>query len=181
MTTVDDPKLVEEVWESTTGGWVHVHTKDPSNPRNWICKKRAGGPGNPKVRLTVEEREYNQSQVAWGNEHLDPFTNGMLRRIEPADGADLEELPNQYSDEDLIKLLTVRSEAAFTKTIEGIESEILLRRLVPLAKKHATNARYEELQQIVKDKYPATKGSDGGFYDEMSAEESRYSSATTLR
>lgn len=179
MTIVDDPKLVEEVWESTTGGWVHVWTKDPSNDRNWICKKRAGGPGNPKVKITVEEREYNQSRVAWGNEHLDPFTNGMLRRV--GDVPKEERLGFEHSDEDLTKMLTVKNDEAFSKLIRGIESEIVLRRMVPLAQKFATNARYEELKELVKERYWGNGSTDGGFYQEMSAEEGRYQSATTLR
>lgn len=181
MSIVDDPKLVEEVWESTTGGAAHVWTKDPQNTRNWIQKKRAGGPGNPKLRLTVEEREYNQDLVAWGNDHLDPFKNGMLRRISPESETSDEGVENQYSNEDLIKLVTVGSDSRYSKIIRDIESEVVLRRMVPLAQKHASNLRWEEIKAVVKERFPVNLSTDGGFDDEQRRTEDTYSSALSLR
>lgn len=150
--TTNDPKDLEEVWASTTGGVVWVHKKDPLRPGNWV-EKFIGGPGNVKLRLTVEEREHNEELVAYDNDHLNPFKNGLLVRVDvPSDKRGRFEV----TDEELITLFNAGENDEFLATIEQIPSEVLLRRMLKLATNDpdARASRLKALSDLIHERYP---------------------------
>lgn len=167
MTT--ELKDLEEVWASTTGGTVWVHKKDTLRPGNWV-EKMIGGPGNVKLKLTVEEREHNQDLVAWGNEHQDPFQNGLLVRVLPKD---VERGRFELTDDELKLLIKGGTDEEFADTIQKADSEVILRRMLALAAEdRATpNGRLTDLADLIKERYPQGRGS--AFYEDLQEQRAR--------
>ena len=146
----------QEIWETTTGGTFWVHVKDPRQPGGW-GRKKFGGKGIRKITLTVEEREFNQELVPEENLHLDPFHNGLLVRIHPKD---VTRGDYELTDEQLLQLLQIEDDAVFGEQLEGMKSsEVVVRRLLALADKNATKARFETIQEFVDDHYRIGKTS----------------------
>lgn len=161
----------QEIWESTTGGQAWINVRDPRNPDGWT-QKSVGGRGTKRITLTVEEREFNQELVAYENEHLDPFTNGMLVRISPSDTVRGK---NELTDDDLAGVLRIEDDERFTSEVNAIDSEINMRRLLTLAEKHTSKMRYEEIQAVVDQRYAVGKTSR--VVKEIYEDESRYAGA----
>lgn len=149
-----ETETVSEVWECTTGGTVWVQLKDTRNIGAWRPQK-VGGKANRKLRITVEEREFNQDMIPYDDaEILDPFKNGLLVRThpKPADKPDAG-----TSDADLISILTQRSDEKFEAQITGIQGEIILRRLLALAETHSSYTRHQFLDAVVRERYQVGK------------------------
>lgn len=162
----------QEIWETTTGGTTYVNVRDPRNPDGWT-RKKVGGKGSKRITLTVEEREFNQELVQYENEHQDPFRNGLLVRVSPGVIEDRGE--NERTDEELIAILKTEDDIDFQATIEAINSEVLLRRLLGLANKHASMLRFEAIQHVVDDRYRIGKTSR--VVRELMADDDRYAEA----
>lgn len=142
-----------EVWAATTKASVWLWVEDVLKGNGAWKKERVGGPtGKQRIQITVRERRYNQEQIPDKNAHLDPFLNGLLTCKQGA-----AQSPNGYTDEQLVDLLKVDDDAAFKQVVESISSEILMRRLLGLAEKHALTYRYEMLDEIVYDRYRVGK------------------------
>lgn len=161
----------QEIWETTTGGTTYVNVKDPRNPDGWT-RRRVGGKGSKRITLTVEEREFNQELIQYENEHLDPFTNGLLVRISPKD---VERGDNEKTDDQLIELLALSDDDAFQAVLESIKSEVVIRRLLELSKKHGSMLRHESIQYVVDDRYHIGKTSQ--VVREQMADDARYADA----
>lgn len=161
----------QEIWESTTGGVTWVHVKDPRNPEGWVQKK-VGGKGTQRVTLSVEEREFNQELIAYESQHLDPFTNGLLVRIQPKD---VERGDSELTDADLIALLGLDNDDLFASELDGIRSEVVVRRLLELSKKHASMMRHEVIQNLVDDRYKI--GKTQKVVKEMINDDAKYADA----
>lgn len=149
----DDPKQQQEIWETTTGGTTYVHVKDPRNPRGWVTKK-VGGRGSKRISLTIEEREFNQELVAYENKHQDPFTNGLLYRIQPKS---VERSAFEVSDEELVQLLGAGEDEQFEEDIRKISSEVILRRMLFLAERNVSMWRFNMLQTVIDDRFKIGK------------------------
>lgn len=148
-----------ETWEATTGGTTHVHVKDPRERNGWKITKVTGR-GRKRIQLTIEERLFNQDLVPEENRHLDPFRNGLLVRTSPPpepNDADLGD--SHYTDDQLVELLRLESDDVFMATVEAIQSEAVVRRLLDLAASKATNLRYTALQEHVDERYHVGKTS----------------------
>lgn len=165
------PKKAQEIWETTTGGTTFVNVRDPRNPEGWT-RKKVGGRGSKRITVTVEEREFNQELVAYENQHLDPFTNGLLVRISPKT---VERGANELTDDQLIEVLKGSDDAAFEQTLQGMTSEVNIRRLLDLSKKHASMLRYEVIRDLVDDRYSVGKMSK--VVREALADDAKYSDA----
>jgi hypothetical protein len=147
-----------ETWEATTDGAVYVQVKDPRERTGWRQAKVTGR-GRKKIQLSVEERLFNQDLVPdeKRSQH-DPFSNGLLVRTSPAsteaplDGA-------HYTDEQLVELLGLDSDEVFLASVEAIQSEVVVRRLLKLAETKATMVRYQALQELVDTRYHIGKTS----------------------
>lgn len=167
----EDDKNLQETWESTTGGTVWVHLKDARAIGGWRVQK-VGGKGTKRLKITVEEREFNQELIPFENAHHDPFTNGLLIRIHPKV---VERGEYEYTNEQLIEMLAIDSEAVFEEQVKAIDSEVIVRRLLSLAEKHAPLVRYQAVQQLVDDRYRVGKTSR--VVREMYADDDRYAAA----
>jgi hypothetical protein len=161
----------QEIWECTTDGTTWVHVKDPRNAEGWVQKK-VGGKGTKRITLSVEEREFNQELVAYEKEEHDPFTNGLLVRISPKT---VERGENELSDTELIEKLGIVDDAAFEADLAKIESEVVVRRLLDLSKRHASMLRHEVIQNLVDDRYKI--GKTQKVVKEMVEDDAKYADA----
>jgi hypothetical protein len=166
-----DEKQTQEIWESTTGGTTFVHVKDPRNPNGWVQKK-VGGRGTKRITMTVEEREFNQELVSYENQAHDPFTNGLLYRVQPKS---VERSQYEISDEELVAMLQAGEDEDFEETIKNTSSEVILRRLLFLAERNATMHRHRVLQATIDGRFQIGKTSR--VVREMQEDDARYSGA----
>jgi hypothetical protein len=166
-----DDKQAQEIWETTTGGTTYVHVKDPRNPNGWVQKK-VGGKGSKRITITVEEREFNQELVTYENQHLDPFTNGLLYRVSPKTG---ERSQYEISDEELVALLKGGEDEDFEETITKTASEVILRRMLFLAERNATMHRYNFLKDAIDSRFQIGKTSR--VVEEMMNDDAKYAGA----
>lgn len=157
-----------EIWETTTGGTVWVQVKDHRIPGAWRSMK-VGGRGSSRLRITTEEREFNQELIPFENAHLDPFTNGTLVRTKGTRGE------NELSDEDIIEILQIDDDAEFNARVNAIGSEVLLRRLLKAGERHTNVLRLQELQEVVDTRYAVGKTSR--VVKEMYEDDARYADA----
>lgn len=145
-----------ETWESIIAGTVWVWQLDPRT--QGYTKIRVGGSGGSKtLRISVDDRKYNEEQVVTENAHLNPFRNGMLRFVR-VDGAD----PDYVSDVDgtlsktadeLREYFDVRDMDAFSEAMTEINSELVLRRLKDLGEKDATLEQLHILQDLIEARF----------------------------
>lgn len=161
----------QEIWEATTGGTTYVSVRDPRNPDGWTGRK-VGGKGSKRITLTADEREFNQSLVQYENQHLDPFTNGLLVRIAPAEG---ERGENEKTDEQLVALLQIQDDDMFQAILDSTKSEVIVRRMLALAERNASMMRYEAIRNVVDERYRVGKTSL--VVRELQADDARYSDA----
>jgi hypothetical protein len=137
-----------EIWESVTDAKVYVNVKDPMKPGGWTKKKISRVTGPKRLQISVEERRYNQDLVPDERVSNDPFSNGMLVCVQGK-----EKPANAMTDEELLDILNLDDDDLFKETIEGIESEVVVRRLYGLSETKATHARYLIIQEIVDTRY----------------------------
>ena len=161
----------QEIWEATTPGTTYVSVRDPRNPEGWT-RRKVGGKGSKRITITVEEREFNQELVQYENQHQDPFTNGALIRVSPKE---VERGVNERSDAQLIAMLRMTDDDAFEAELRSIKSEVVIRRLMELARAHTSMMRFEAVQTVVDERYSIGKASL--VVREMEGDDARYSRA----
>jgi hypothetical protein len=166
-TTPEVDLTSQEIWETTTGGTTYVNIRDPRVPNAWT-KKKVGGKGTKRITITVEERLYNEELVAFERESQCPFRNGLLVRIHPK-GAERGQF--EVSDAEIIALLTQLNDDEFTNTLANTHSEVVVRRMLALAERHATVYRFRILEDEVANRFAVGKSS--AFSAEIEADESR--------
>lgn len=142
-----------EVWEAATEGTTWLHKKNLQVAGTWKQHK-VGGRGSQRITLTVEERLHNQEMMPFENEHMDPFTNGTLIRISPENG---DRSASEVTDAQLLELFEISNDDVFSAEVGEITSEVVLRRLMKLAEKHATMVRYNAVRDMVDDRYKKNK------------------------
>jgi hypothetical protein len=142
---VDQKSL--ELWECITAGTVIVWTWDAG--RKDYRTVSVNGTGGPKrLRISAEDREYNQSLIADDRRGLDPFTNGRLALV--VDG----QVTGVITNADLHEMLKIRDEAAFTEALQHVAGdELIIRRLKDVAEHDGTISQYEAVRQVVLDRY----------------------------
>lgn len=129
-----------EVWQCQIPGSVWVWVRDPREPTGYRQQK-VSGQTRAKLRISTEDRIFNQEQIPEENRHLDPFTNGTLAKV--VDGK-----PEGLTD-DKLKALLELDEPAFRAKVEAIDSELTARRLDAIAKEHGKVWQYEVTHEHV--------------------------------
>jgi len=135
-----------EIWEAATASSVYVKVRDQRNG-GWRSQ-RVGGSGSKRIQLTVEERRFNQDAILDENLHLDPFSNGMLHCVQ----GDAKGVASM-TDADLVDIIGLDDDDAFEEAVAGLESEVMVRRVLSLAEKKATNARFTFVRDLVDERY----------------------------
>jgi DNA/RNA endonuclease YhcR with UshA esterase domain len=140
-----------EVWESTVAGTTWIQVEDKRNGGYKSQRIGGKGTGTARVTLTRDEREYNQEIIPEGNQHLDPFNNGILVCIKGRE--ENEKGRYELTDDDLKQILAIEQEDVFEETIRGIEIQLPLRRLLDLAEKYSTVPRYRFIRDVIDERY----------------------------
>lgn len=155
-----DLKSAEEVWETTGPGTIGVSvTGVDDKPR----PSRVGGRPGMRLRISAYDRLRNQETCLVKSG--DPFTNGMLVRVD----ADQQQDPTTASVnavKDLADLFDLRG-AAFSERVEQL-NEYNVRRMLDVAEDvDATNSQIQALRAMINTKWPI--GGEMPMYKELSA------------
>lgn len=154
MAATDVPQY--EAWENN--GKANVVVKKRGEYGAEIEERVTGG---KLLQITRADRHMNQEAAA--SPELDPFENGMLapvRLIDPADTASLAEKPNLMSETRMHEV--VHADAAdFAKVLSGITNEVVVSRLLEVAREEnvsvsrveAIQSHYEDVQPILTNKH----------------------------
>lgn len=150
-----DPRSNVETWEINTEGTVWVWTRDVRNPGQ-MQKTRVGGRagGSRRLRISTDERRYNEEQIIDEMGTQNPFRNGALRLVsgKPSDDADVDPALH-WSAEDYQEFLKVRDPEVFEEALRDIKSELIVRRLLDFAEKDGTLPQVEAIRNIIEERY----------------------------
>jgi hypothetical protein len=145
---------VLEVWEISTEGTVWLWKHDVRHPGQ-MEKVRVGGRagGSRRLRISRDERRYNEEQVIEEMAGENPFRNGALVLISTEDRA--EDIDSRYhlTEADLASLLELRDEDLFRAEVEDIKSELVMRRLYMAAETKATVGQLDVIRSIIEERY----------------------------
>lgn len=142
-----------EIWEATTKSTVWLWLIDTiAGNGSWKHVKIGGEHGLRRVQLTTRERRHNQDLITSANSAAhDPFTNGKLTcRQGPIQS------PRGFTDDQLIQLLGLPTEhdETFEKVIDDfLPYEVLIRRVLALAERHAPAYRRDLIEEKVDERY----------------------------
>lgn len=147
---------VVETWEIVSEGTVWVWTADVRRP-GYMQKTRVGGKagGSRRLRITRDERRYNEEQIIEEMVANNPFRNGALKLIT----AKTDEVPDDVDttyhldNGDLLALFELKDENLFKSEVDSIASELVLRRLYMLAEKNATVSQLSAVRDVVEARY----------------------------
>ena len=154
--SITTPEMqVVETWEIVTEGTVWVWTSDVRQPGH-MQKTRVGGKagGSRRLRITRDERRYNEEQIIEEMVSMNPFRNGALKLL--AARSDVpEDVDATYhlDNGDLLALFELKDENLFKAEIESVGSELVLRRLYMLAEKNATVAQLSTVREVVEERF----------------------------
>lgn len=150
---VKEPETITEIWEATTLGTVWVWVTDLR--QGGFMKQRVGGAsgGSKRLRITVDERRYNQELIMDESREHDPFTNGLLMLIGEAQVEDIDRSAH-LTDTDLNDLIELRDPDLFRTSVEEIPHELVLRRLSALAESKGTAEQNGFLSDLLRRRYP---------------------------
>lgn len=147
----------EEIWELTIPGRVNV---EAFNPRGGSRTVSAKGKGQ-RLRLSTEDRLLNQERIR--DPENDPFTNGMLIRID-SQATPADKSPEAFTEDELLSLFGLPLED-FEAVVSGL-GQVPVRRLRALVDKHGSVAQSTFLVEQIETRWPVTSG-DTAVYREM--------------
>lgn len=137
---------VQETWEVVVPGGIRV----------WKLSRRTGeyetvrvhGTKGPKLlRITKDERLYNQELIPEESKQHDPFENGSMVRVEGQERIGV-------TDEDLQTYLEIGDVDVFIEALEDIaDKELIMRRLYRLAETEGTMAQVEAIRDVLDERY----------------------------
>lgn len=117
----------EEIWETTTDGTVWVLTTDDRGKEKAIS---VGGKPGARLRIKALDREVLQDAIL--DDESDPFTNGLLKRIDADQNQDPQTASEQaLSTEQLAEIFT-KSGNAFQSAVKKL-NELNVRRMREMA------------------------------------------------
>ena len=150
---VVDPRLRVETWEITTEGTVWVWLMDPREQR--YRKQQVGGRagGSKRLRISTDDRRYNEEQIVEEMVDHNPFRNGALRIVSTEVIPEDVDTRYHFTTEQLVQLLEVRDEQLFRSEVEDITSELVIRRLKDQAEKTGTVGQLAFLTEIIDTRY----------------------------
>lgn len=136
----------EEIWELTVPGRVHVEV---TNHRGRPQDLTVHGVG-ARLRLSTDDREICQERIR--DKAHDPFTNGMLVRVDS--GAKASEKSNdELTDEDLQQVFELTGQD-FEDMVKEL-SEVNIRRMTGMAEAvDATASQIAFLKNLIAERYP---------------------------
>jgi len=117
----------EEIWESTTAGTVWVLTTDDRGK-----EKSVGVGGAPGQRLRIKSLDREICQDAILGDDSDPFTNGLLKRIDADQQQDPQTASEQVIDTEQLMDYFKSSGNAFQGKVRKL-NELNFRRLHEMA------------------------------------------------
>lgn len=156
-----------EVWEAQTNGrtWVQVTVDQSKGTTKMVSVVGKGS----RLRISAEDRKIAQERTR--DKKNDPFTNGLLLRVDDDQQKDPETAsPSALSDEDLKKIFKMKQVSRYTAAMDDL-SEVSLRRLVALSKEDDTLSvgMKEKMTEILNQKFGPNRGKER--LDHLSAEE----------
>lgn len=154
ITTIE--AQVVETWEIVSEGTVWVWTSDVRQPGH-MQKTRVGGKagGSRRLRISRDERRFNEEQIIEEMGDSNPFRNGALKLITSKTDQIPDDVDTTYhlDNADLLALFELKDENLFKAEVESLQSELVLRRLYMVAEKHATVAQLAMVREIVEERY----------------------------
>lgn len=117
----------EEIWETTTPGKVWVLVTDDRGKEKSV---RVGGAPGQRLRIKSLDREINQDAIL--GDESDPFTNGLLKRIDADQQQDPQTASDQVIDTEALMDFFKSSGAAFQNKVRKL-NELNFRRLYEMA------------------------------------------------
>lgn len=147
----EEDKVIE-TWESVIPGTVYVWTYDRRDDR--YIKTGCGGRSSKRLRISRDDRYYNQELIPIENRQHDPFTNGALKLMESATRDETLDERYHLSLQELKQLFEVRDVDLFIEGIKDIDSELVLRRLADIAEEDATVPQRDALKDLIRERYP---------------------------
>lgn len=151
-----DPEKNIETWENQTESTVWLLVRDPRDASGYKKQRVGGNQGSKRIRLSTDDRRYNQEQVVDEMNDHDPFTNGRLLLVDEARAEDVV-TTNHKTAGDLEEYLAIKDLDLFTESIEEIRSELTIRRLYGIAEKTGTAPQVEALAVLIEDRYGNAK------------------------
>lgn len=150
----------EEVWELTVSGTVWVEV---TNDRGKPTPLRVGGKPGARLRISTEDRVIVQERVV--DPEADPFTNGMLVRIDADQQADSKTASvDALTTEDLMKIFS-KSGRAFQSAVDKL-GQLSVRRMTEMAEDvDATASQISYLKEQLETRWPL--GGDTPTYREL--------------
>lgn len=148
----------EEIWELMIDGRVSVEKTNHMGHPSTVSAKGKG----QRIRLSTRDRLLAQERIR--DPKNDPFTNGMMVRIDSA--AQEEPQSDQaLTDEDLVSVFLLADENDFKEVVTSM-TEVNVRRLKDLASNaKATLTQVAFIDDLIREKWPI--GGDTPTYREM--------------
>lgn len=117
----------EEIWETTTPGTVWVLVTDDRGKEKSVS---VGGAPGQRLRVKSLDREINQDSIL--EDASDPFTNGLLKRIDADQQLDPQTASEQVLDTEQLMAIFTKSGAPFQAAVRKL-NELNVRRLAEMA------------------------------------------------
>lgn len=153
----------EEIWETTTDGTVWVMTTDDRGKDKPVS---VGGKVGQRLRIKSLDREICQDTVL--DDASDPFTNGLLKRVDADQNTDERTASQQALSTEELMAIFEKTGNAFQSSVRRL-NELNVRRLREAA--DALDAKASQLSFL--DEHIATNYKGGGdtpTYREMQAD-----------
>ena len=151
----------QETWEMVVPGGVRVW-KRSRRTGEYETVRMHGTKGPKKLRISKDERLYNQELIPEESKKNDPFENGSMVLL--AGGKRIG-----VTDADLEEYLQIGDIEIFTEALQSIgDKELLVRRLYRIAEKQGTMAQVETIRELLDARYRV--GGTQPTVEEMMAE-----------
>jgi hypothetical protein len=157
---VEKAKTTEETWVTTGNGKVYVNT---TNLEGRTISTEVGGRPDAILRITTYDRMRNQETCV--DRVNDPFTNGMLVRMDADQQQDpTTKSPNALS-KDQIEAAFLLSKVEFREMVAELGEYNVRRMLELVPEMDATQSQVDCLRETLESKWPI--GGAMPIYDEL--------------
>lgn len=146
-----DARDVIETWELTGDGTAWIMVWSPRE-KSYVKQKVSSTSGTRRIRLSTEDRRYNEESIVEELSELNPFRNGMLRLTSKDPAGDID-ATNHLTETELAELLEIRDMEAFSEAVASIHSELVVRRLKGLAERQGTHEQNEAINLVIDERW----------------------------
>lgn len=148
----------EEVWETTTNGYVWVRKTDE---RGRTKLEKVGGKAGSRLRIKTLDREIAMEEAGESN----PFVSGLLKRIDADQSEDPDTATEHALSTEELMVGFAKSGNAFRAFVDKL-NEFNVRRMDSMAEGvDASASQISYLKEVIATKY--RKGGDTPTYREM--------------